>query len=240
MKKKLLSLIKKLFVIILVLSTIVVIIGFLVPGLIWTKNLGVKYTKKDYESIVKKLGYIKDLSPTGKYEEYNYNYTGINTVNTELTSEELTAFFNYNRPEYYPLKNVQIKVSNNKIEAVAQVNTDYILNDFLSAKFTRSEIEKNIPGLGLLPEKINLYLNFSGSLINNKSSVKIDDAQIQGLSIPNNYINEEAFKTISDSIDNVIFKFNEKAKSNFRKIAILENKIGIEADLPSKLERVKK
>ena len=61
--------------------------------------------------LIKKLNYIKDAAPTsGIEDDYTYVYGALTNVDVEFTSEELTAFFNENRPSYYALKNVQIKI----------------------------------------------------------------------------------------------------------------------------------
>ena len=233
----------KFLVFLIILAAIVVALGFIFPGLLWTKSLGVKYTEKDYKSMLEKLQYIKDETPTlDSADLYTYTYGSVKNVNVEFTSEELTAFFNENRPSYYALKNVQIKInSDGTIEAVANANVDYFLNEFLSGDFSKEDIKEQIPALGLLPNTVNLYINFGGSVVNNKANAIVNSVQVQGVTIPNKFVNSnEAINVINDGCNNIMNSYNTKTGSTFKKIAIEDSKVKFEGSVPSSLERIKK
>ena len=172
---------------------------FLMPGLFRPVDLGVKTTQKAYESALDKLNYTKDEAPTtGKQEDYNYVYGPLIPVSTGLDSEEVTSFFNLNRPAYFPLKNVQVRIGtgaalcnsgrtyvgpvllsalplttsgNAPIEVSATVNRDYVIDYLLRGEYSQAEIEDAMKSINidkLIPAEVNLYVKMSGSIENNK------------------------------------------------------------------------
>ncbi len=235
--------IKGLFITLSVLVLVVVALGFIFPGLVWTRSLGVTYTQTDYNSIMDKLNYTKDAVPTGESKDlYNYVYGTPTSVDTEFTSEELTAFFNENRPSYYPLKNVQIKINaDGTIEIACSANVDYFLNDVLGGKYTREQIQTEIPALGLLPDNVNIYINFTGSVTNNSSNIYINSATVQGINIESKYINSaEAISAITTGVNDFIAKSNAETGSNYESIYVENEVIKFKGSVPSSLERIAK
>lgn len=242
-KKKKHGFIKGILITLSVLVLVVVALGFIFPGLVWTRSLGVRYTQTDYNSIIDKLNYTKDAAPTGDSADlYNYVYGEPTNVDTEFTSEELTAFFNENRPSYYPLKNVQIKINEDgSIEVAAAANVDYFLNDVLGGKYTREQIQNEIPALGLLPDNVNIYLKFTGSVTNNISTIYIDLATVQGIEIPSNYTSSSsAINIIESSLNDFIAKLNADTGSNFESLTVQNGVLKFKGSVPSSLERIEK
>lgn len=231
----------KFLITILVLGLVVVALGFIFPGLIWTKSLGVSYTKADYDSIMAKLEYIKDSAPTtGTAEDYKYVYGELVNVNVSFTSEELTAFLNYNRPDYFAVKNVQIKLNNDgSMEASGNLNVDYVLNEFLSGEYSRANIQEEIPALGLLPKTVNVYIKASGSVYNNSAiSPSVQSLSVQGISIPSKYYaSSEAVSEITSGVNNLINSYNKKSTAVFENISVENSKLNFKGQVPSSLER---
>lgn len=240
MKKKF---IKGLLITVSVLILVVVALGFTFPGLIWTRSLGVTYTQTDYNSIMDKLNYTKDDAPTGDSKDlYNYIYGPANSVDTEFTSEELTAFFNENRPSYYPLKNVQVKINEDgTIEVSASANVDYFLNDVLGGKYTRAQIENEIPVLGILPDNVNIYVKFTGSVTQNISYINVYAVTVQGVTIPDKYfLPVSAANIISAGVNDFITKSNTETGSSYESIYVENGVLKFKGSVPSSLERVAK
>lgn len=234
---------KKLLIFIIIIAIIIVSLGFIFPGLLWPRSLGVSYTKADYDSIIKKLDYVKDISPTkGDREDYNYTYGALKNINVEFTSEEITAFLNENRPDYYAVKNVQVRINKDgSIEASGQANVDYFLNEVLGGKYSKDQIEKEIPALGLLPKFVNLYIKTTGSITNNKSNISISEASVQGIGIPSKYISSsEANSTVNNGVDNLMSKYSASSKAKFTSLKIEDSKLKFNGSVPSSLTRVEK
>lgn len=231
---------KGLLIFIITIVVILGALGFFIPGLLWAKDLGVKYSQADYESAIQKIEYIKDPAPTGESaDEYVYTYGALKNISTEFTSAEITAFVNTNRPSYYAVKNAQVKInSDGSVEASGSVNVDYVLNEMLSGKYSRSQIMEEIPALGLLPSNVNLYIKGGGSVVNNDASVNVDSIEVQGISIPQKFVNSsEAASTVNGALNKVLSASNTKSGSNIEKLAPQDGKLLIIGEFPSSLER---
>ncbi len=230
------------FMIFIVINIVIILIlGFMMPGLLWTKSLGVTYTKADYDSMMSKLQYVKDAVPTGDSEaKYNYVFGVAKPIEVSFTSAEITSFLNMNRPSYFAVKNVQVKINNDgSIEASGAANVDYFLNEVLGSKYSRDQIKKEIPALGFLPSSVNLYLSFEGSVTNNISTGSLKSVSVQGIPIPTNYVaSSEAIQTLTNGVNNLMTKYNNKTGSNFDKIAVVDGKILFKGRVPSSLERI--
>lgn len=216
-----------------------VALGFLFPGLFWAKDLGVKYTMDDYNSIINKLNYKTNNIISG---EYDVNYGPVKNVDMTFTSEELTAFVNENNPGVNKLKNFQLRINNDgTIEIVCNINIDYLLNDLLDSKYSKEKIENEIPAIGILPDNVNLYIHFSGTVVNNKLDLNIETISIQGMRIPYSFISDNKVRyEIESSVNNRISEFNIETGSNFNRISIDNSQIRIQGAIPSSIERIKK
>lgn len=171
----------------------------LMPGLARPVNLGVKTSQQAYESTLKKIKYTKDQAPTtGQQHEYKYVYGPLVQIDTNLSSEEVTSFFNYNRPPYFPLTNVQVKIGSASslwsdsgryagvvslttakmaaatdvpIEVSATIDRDYTLKSLLGSQYSQAEVQEALKSINIekiIPAKVNLYVKMSGSILNNK------------------------------------------------------------------------
>lgn len=234
---------KFLIIFIILIASVGLLVGFLLPGLLWTKGLGIEYTRADYESAVKKLDFVKDAVPTGDTAgEYTYTYGELRPVSTDLTSAEITAFINYDRPSYYAVKNVQVKINTDgTVETSGSVNVDYILTEVLGGKYSKSEIQKEIPALGFLPSSVNLYVKTGGSVVNNTSSVNVDAVKVQGISIPSELVkSQEAVSVVNTGVNNLIDQYSKKSGATFENISTKNEKLIIKGNFPSSLNRTKK
>lgn len=235
--------IKGIVIILSILILVVIALGFMFPGLVWTRSLGIHYTQTDYNSIMNKLNYSKDDTPTLDSKDlYNYVYGEPTSIDTYFTSEELTAFFNENRPSFYPIKNFQIKINmDGSIEIACSANVNYFLDDVLGGKYTREQIQNEIPALGILPNNVNIYINFTGSITNNVSSIYISSASVQGVDIPNKYLNStEAINYITSGLNDFILKVNNETGSSFESMTVENGIIKFKGNVPSSLERIQK
>ena len=229
----------------------VVIIGVIIgslfiflPGLFKPKDLGVKTTKDAYESALSKLKYNKDDAPsTGEADDYTYEYGSTNYVDTALTSEELTSFFNYNRPDYYAIKDLQIRINDdNTIEVAGALNKTYILESILEGEYTEEEIKEELPMLNLIPGSINFYVNIEGEISDNEATkFDINDVEIMGIGIPDSiYDTSEAQYTLIDIINESIAKVVQKTGTSYDLIKVEDGELIFQGDMPSFLERNEK
>ena len=224
-----------------VIGIILVCAAIFLPGFFGPKDLGIKTTKAAYESAVAKMNYQKDTAPSsGTAENYKYTYGELMEIKTGLTSEELTSFFNYNRPEYYALKKVQIRINpDNSVDFSATVDTEYFLNKVLGGKYTKQEISKNFPLIKAIPGTINVYAQFSGEIADNKAvGFSFNDIEVMGIGLPSSIYETESAKTeISNLLNNFLTKTTEKTGGSYESIKVENGELTIDGKLPSSLKR---
>jgi hypothetical protein len=232
---------KKLLIFLLIVTIGVLVASYYLPGLLWSKSLGISYSKADYDSFMTKIGYTKDDIPSGDLSEYEYVYGPVKNVNVSLTSEEITAFFNEGRPDNYAIKNVQVRInSDGTIEAVASASVDYFLQEFLNGEYTRDDIKNEIPVLGWLPSSVNLYMKVDGMISDNESSIAIYDVSVQGIPLPSSMVKSaDAKEFLTSGIDKLLSVSNEKSDTYFEKLAVENSGLTLKGQIPSSLERVK-
>lgn len=239
-KKKLL---KFLVIFVTIILAIVMSLGFMFPGLLWAKDLGIRYTTADYESAIKKLAYVKDAVPTGKSQDkYTYVYGAVTGVDIKLTSEEITAFINTDRPSYYAVKNVQVRLNDDgTVDVSGKVDTDYVLNEFIGGKYSKEEIAKNMPALGILPKFVNVSMNLKASISNNSSDGNINSASVQGTPIPDKYTKSSEAQTVAiESINNFIKTRNSLTGSSVDELYNINKELILKGKFPTSLTRTKR
>jgi len=192
---------------------------------------------------VKKIDYTKDTAPdTGAKKDFKYVYGPLKAVNTSLTNEEVTSFFNINRPSYFPLKNVQVRIAKSPtlmvnpalkqyslslqpttaassdipLEISFMITRDFVLNDLLGGNVSQSEIEEALKSVGfgvIMPPEINFYAKMSGSIKNNRTvNLKIYSASIMGISIPADVLQSNDVSNMVSEIINYLLD-NYKTES---------------------------
>src|SRR3990167_5736084 len=152
---------KKLLVVILLLSLIIVfILGYLgfIPGLSAVfgsnqpKKLGITYTQKDKKSADEKLG-VKYSQLSAEEKEKGLVLKGSHPVDKSLTSQELTALADTRQKQFalFPFKKVQIRINtDNTIEgsAILEFNTD--LNYLLTLGVPLEQINQAVDKFKIL------------------------------------------------------------------------------------------
>mgnify|MGYP003815760839 CR=1 FL=1 len=126
---------------------------FLIPGLLRPYDLDIRTSQEAYDSALTKLGYTKDDAPTeGQQDNYKYVYGPVNTINIRMNSEEVTSFMSLNRPAYYPLKNVQVKIASSASMSggVSTGKSSFATPVFLSAKMLPTSSDAPIEVTGTI------------------------------------------------------------------------------------------
>ena len=118
----------------------------------------------------------------------------VHPVDTTITSREVTAFVNKNRPDYFALKKMQIRFNpDGSIEASGKLDLNYVMDVILAGNVTKQEIEERLPiSLDLLPKSVNVYTHFDGKIIDNQlTGLEMHSVKIYGISIPQSILGEE-------------------------------------------------
>ena len=137
-------------------------------GVFGPKDLGVKYTEKDYQSALTKIGtqttfdkmsgdelrqYNKDLKKSGTkmaISDYTWEFSDYQEKNFELTPEEATAFINEIAPGFFWLEDQQVRIlKDGSVEASGVLLAAKAINELYP------ELKDLIPVS--VPEKLDLY-----------------------------------------------------------------------------------
>ena len=225
---------KFIIVLLITIAAILLTANFALPGLITTRDLGVKYTSSDYDSAKAKLSTIKELL-TNLPNISEYKYGTSKNIDVSLNSSEITAFINTNNTVKYAADNCQVLINpDGTIETSGSINVDFFLKEILNNKVSREQIVKEVPALVLLPSSVNLYMKLSGEIIANKSSASIKDVAVQGITIPNKYINtNEAISTFTSGIDSFLAKNNSISGTSIDNLTAKDGLVHLSAKIPS-------
>lgn len=229
-----------LIVILIILAAAAAAVYFFVPGLFQPNDLGIRPSEGAYESAMVKLNIQKDRAPTeGDVEDYIISYGAPQKVEAHLTSEELTAFFNNNRPPYYAVKDVQVRINDDgTIEASGKLDTDYIFNQMLDGTYTREDAKKALPMLGLIPDTVNVYFKASGEVGNNQVyGLEISSAKVMGVPIPQSLIGPN-LSFITDTLDSYAARASSKSGAYVDQVTIDDGQLYFKGSLPASIERV--
>ncbi len=223
-----------------VLAAAVVAVYFLVPGLLRPYDLGVSSSQEAYESGLSKLQMTKDASPeTGEADDYYVSFGSPHAVSTSLTDEEITSFFNENRPDYFAVKDVQVRVNEDgSIEASANLDTTYVFNQILNGAYSREDARSALPMLGLLPTHVNFYFKAYGSVVNNQvQGLYIEDVSVMGITIPDSLV-DTADSFITGTLNDYIARMNAQSGSNYELIQASGGDIDFVGSVPSSVTRI--
>ncbi len=231
---------------IITLAAIIAIVGslyFFLPGLLRPYDLGIKTTEQSYSIALQKLGLTKDTAPEkGDPKDYKIKYGKAHKVNKFLTSEEITSFINFNRPDYYAIKNFQIRINpDNSIETCAMLNTSYVFSEILSGKYDSSDAKAAMPMLVLIPQNVNVYLKVDTSVKNNKmGDMTLEKVGIMGITIPNDFVNSsEAISFIKENLNTYMSKTNKLSGSYYELIQAKNENLQFKGKVPSSIKHIK-
>lgn len=234
---------KFVFSILVIAISAVFAVNYFIPGLLMSRDLGVRYTSADYKSALSKLEYTKDATPVGESSDlYNYSYGEPNKIDANFTSSEITAFLNSERPDYFAFKKIQVKLnSDNSVEATSTVDVDYLLKEVFNNSFGRDEIAKDIPSLGVLASSVNIYIHFDFTITDNTVEEHINSLSIQGINIPSKYTNaNNATKFITNELNRYITNAIQQTGAYLYKVEIKNSQLLLDANIPSSLSRQEK
>lgn len=226
-----------------ILIAVPLTLGALFPGLLWCRSLGVQYTVDDYISITHKLDYLKDAAPKEEmHGQYEYVYGDTRPVEVEVTSAEITAFYNENRPPYYAVKNVQVKIGDNgTMEAVATVDVEYFLEQLMDGMYTKEDLSRQVPGFAFLPNHVNVYLRAAGTVRDNQAQLAIEEVTLQGIPVSRDALESHtAAELLAGAINHILQKSHDNSGTFINQLDLRDGVVRIHAEFPTSLTRIKK
>ena len=174
----------------IIVGIIILIIAGLVVANTMPKNLGVRYTKADLDSVNTKLGITYNSLPSSNIPTESLKIQGSKPLDAQITESELTALLNQPSSQWknYPVKNVQFKINDDgTIEVtgnilVKRVN-DYSAATNLPSKYTDLVADK----INLVP--VNPSFDYKGTytIENGKLQGEMTELKVGQLAVPKDW-----------------------------------------------------
>jgi hypothetical protein len=215
----------------IVVLILVALIGFVVYSFTAkARDLGVRYTEKDLQSMLKKAKMDFGKPPTsGSRSDYTYKWTGKVRANAVYTQEEITAWLNLDMPSYVPYKNVQIKLNKDgTIEASANINFKAL------EYYLTPEERKYIPSF--IPASAPVYGKLTGYVENNVVHLKPESVVIGVVPVPKNLLTESNVSYVERKIESLL---SQIPNLYIETLKVQDGKIIYKGTEPAKLERIK-
>jgi hypothetical protein len=158
------------------------------------RDLGVQYTAADFASYKQKTGVVFDDYANAPNSidnpgEKTFFTDPTDVTNLIITQEEVTAAINDTDWAWMPLKNTQVKLSDNTIEISGNLNLNHIkdfINSIGGVGYSQKDIDKALSLVGGLLNNAPIYIKANLSIINNQLSLKVQDVSVGRFDIPKN------------------------------------------------------
>ena len=227
------------FIIILLVIGLLGYFGFM-PGLSdmmganKPKDLGVEYTKAEYDSFSNKCN--GDITPitTSVDPLKSITYSGQISVNKDFTQEELSSRLNYSRWKYMPVSNVQLKINNDgSVEASGNVMMDR-LPGFIAregmGQYTMADVTKGLEFIKMIKINPPVYMKFNATVINNKVTSNISKIEVGKFNVPLDKVDANgAAVSVFNSIISKAPTFNAKS------VTFVNGKMHFEGTIPAQM-----
>ncbi|BCX14600.1 MAG: hypothetical protein KatS3mg088_283 [Patescibacteria group bacterium] len=217
---------KKIFLIFLSLIFAVVLGGLLVGGYFGVvpyfsslfgsdkpRDLGVPYTKEDFDSYIKKVDYQLEKSKSVN-SPLGVDFSGEVEIKQTLTKEEVSARLNYAPWKYMPIKNVQVNFpEKDTVEFSANLLVERI-PEFLSAVgfsgVSQEDIDKGLKYVKAVNPPI--YAKGKVSVSENKVDVNLISVEVGRIPVPfEDYDGNKIVKTVAERIFSLVPNFYAKS-----------------------------
>jgi len=182
-----------------VVGVIVIIIIGVIVVMTTSKDLGVRYTKADLESVNNKLGIRYVALPSSNDPLTSLKLLGQKPIDTQITESELTALLNQPSTQWknYPVSDVQIKINTDgSVEMTGKI---------IASRFEAYSEATNLPEKykNLIADKTNLVpvnpsFDYKGNyeIKNGKLEGEMTELKIGPLTVPKDWTdNNEDFIT---------------------------------------------
>lgn len=180
------------------------------------KNLGVVYSKSDYESQIKKAGYESVVSYNVS-SPLGVDFSGKVEVKNTFTREEISARINYSPWKYMPITNVQVNFpEDGVVEFSANLLVDK-LPSFLEAvgfsEVKKEDIDKALSYVRFIHNP-PIYAKAKVSVSENRANIHLLSAQVGRLDVPlENYDPDSILKSSVEKIFSLVPGFYAKSVS---------------------------
>jgi hypothetical protein len=149
------------------------------------------------------------LKPTGKSSEDRVPAPGTKVldqpewIETTFTQEEVTALLNDHAPEWLPLRDVQLRLSDETIEVSGLFETQNLprlLEKLRRHESSEAESVRIADYVGKLPPFVPVYLKATGAVRNAQLDLTLQEIEIGRLGLPVDTLREYVSTSIRETI----------------------------------------
>ncbi|OGK11579.1 hypothetical protein A2954_01835 [Candidatus Roizmanbacteria bacterium RIFCSPLOWO2_01_FULL_37_12] len=174
------------------------------------KDLGIKYTKENYDSYIQKGGTEIKYVKTGGNPADSVKLSGIKNVKDNFSQEDISARLNYSNWKYMPVKNTQVRINKG---GTVEFSANVIMNrlpGFIAytglGKYSVEDVNKGLKYINLLKVDPPIYLKFKASVKHNLPDLEIQIIQVGKYILPLEKLG--ANQVITQAVENVFLKAN--------------------------------
>jgi hypothetical protein len=221
---------KGVIILLIVLGVIVLVIGGIVFAMTMPKNLGVKYTKADLDSVNTKLGINYASLPSSDDPASSLKLSGQKAIDQQITESELSALLNQPSSQWknYPVSDVQVKInSDGSIEMTGKI---------IASRFKAYSEATNMPDRykSMIADKadlvpVNPSFDYKGDyeINNGKLEGGVTQLKVGPLEVPKNWTDNN-----KDFIAGFIEDRMTSAGMKVESAKIVEGKLAIKGTIP--------
>jgi hypothetical protein len=162
------------------------------------RDLGIKFLPADTLKAQEKVGVkLVALSKDTPVTE-SIKLKGKKPASYSMTSEEISALANYRPWKYYPLSDVQIKISSdNSVEVSGMLDTVKMISYAQAVGFDLTKPRELMNNYHLTLDKMPFYLKGTGSVTEGKVSLDIQKAEAGRFSLPTEVLTQAKQPVVS-------------------------------------------
>jgi hypothetical protein len=233
-------------VLVIILSSVLVMgyLGF-VPGLSAVmgsnkpRDLGVKYTQADLNSLMAKNGIQDAALPDTNNPAGSLVYSGSKAVKADFTQAELTARMADNEKiKFNPVSDTQLKINPDGTAEVSGIMDLNMVGDGATAfGMAKEDFEKIMPYLDqakALNSKPAFYAKGKVSVVNNQLSMDLDKAEIGRMPLP---LDQIPMDTVTSEFEDLM---GNVEGLNIKSLQFEDGKMSFDGTLPAKVSSARK
>ncbi len=199
------------------------------------RDLGVKYTQADFDSVVAKGGAERTVMASSEANAQGLLYEGATQINQSFTSSELTALTNkYDRWVNNPFSNLQIKITGNSAEVSGIVSMKTMFTMIKSLGFSQAQIDEAMAKYNVPYADIPFYVNGQASIVNNKGAMNLSKVELGRVPVPQAMVTQyqgEVTNLVMDSLLKV-------PNIDIKKASFENGQLAVDGTFPNKQKTV--
>jgi len=198
------------------------------------KDLGVRYTKKEYDTYIQKAQ--TEVIPVREVKSpaESIVYSGKKDLKQSFTQDEISARLNYAMWKYMPVANTQVRInSNGTVEFSGNVLMDR-LPGFIQregmGQYTMADVQKGLNYIKLLKVNPPVYVRFNGSVADNNLALSIQQIQVGKFNVPLDVVH--ANETATSVYNSIVSKVSSLS---VKSVTFSDSQMHFDGTVPEKM-----